>query len=204
MRSGNSSAQIPCPSQAMRSTRRARGCLAGGLAEAQRASDLGSVVLDGPARPVVVTDDVGGHVNLAGDVGDRRRRQLFGASWKAAFLFEELQQEAESDLGRSGLVPDQPQIVINERPRCDQVLWFPLLAHGSSPWSSPGNVEEPRTARGGTRDGSPAGHIILRQQRRLVDPVATLPLGTRSGALGLGAVQDRRRDRDRAEKGGGA
>jgi hypothetical protein len=71
----------------------------------------------------------------------------------------------EPEPGRAGLVPHQPPVIPDQRPRRDQLLWFPVPLHRA--------------------DASP--HTPLRDRR----PRSTLRLVVASGFLGpVGALQD--------------
>jgi Tn3 transposase DDE domain len=71
-------------------------------------------------------------LHLAGDVGDRGRRQLPVAMGKAALQLEELQQQDEPEPRGPSLVADQPPVILDQRPGPHQVFGLPLTAHPST------------------------------------------------------------------------
>jgi len=64
------------------------GVVQRGFAEAERRADLGAVVFDGPAAPVVGLLGSGPHADLASDCLDSGKGHVFWATWEAALRCE--------------------------------------------------------------------------------------------------------------------
>ena len=83
------------------------GVVQRGFTEAERRTDLGTVVLDGPAAPVVALPSGRGHADLARDCFDRGSGHVLRAAREAALSLEQLEQHGEAQARGTGLVAKQ-------------------------------------------------------------------------------------------------
>src|SRR4051794_18101563 len=82
--------------------------LDGRLPEAEERADLGAVVLDGAAVPVVARPFPGRDISLAGDVLDGDVGDIMPLPGKTPLVLEELQQDGKAQARRAALVGEQP------------------------------------------------------------------------------------------------
>jgi len=90
--------------------------------EPEERADLGTVILERPARPLIQPQIRGGHLHLAGNVGDRLIRKLPAAAGKPAAAVIELQQQREGQPGRAALPGDLGQLAADQRPVLDELV----------------------------------------------------------------------------------
>jgi hypothetical protein len=70
-----------------------------------------------------------GNAHLAGDIGHRLIRQLAAAAREPAMPGAELQQQREAQAGRPALAGHLPQLITNQRPVLDQLIFIKLHHH---------------------------------------------------------------------------
>ena len=79
----------------------------GSLPKVEKRTDLGAVVFDGSAVPVVTPPFPWGDVDLAGNVLDRDIGNLLSLPGETALVLEELQEDGKAEAHRAGLVGEQ-------------------------------------------------------------------------------------------------
>jgi hypothetical protein len=87
------------------------------------------VVLDSAARPLVVGERLGGHVELSGEVGDGGFGDLAALAGKPALELEEPEQHREPEAPRTAPGGDQLPVVVDEGPALDERFRLPLTPH---------------------------------------------------------------------------
>jgi hypothetical protein len=93
-----------------------------GLVEAQEAADLGPVILDGAAGPLVPQEVLRWDADLPGYMRDDAPGYFVLVRREPAFILEDLQEEHEAQARGTGLVRQQPQLVGRQRPILDQLV----------------------------------------------------------------------------------
>ena len=99
------------------------------LAETEELTDLSTVILHRATIPLVKPQVRGRNAHLASDIGHDLIRQLATAAREPAMPGVELQQQREAQAGRPALAGDLPQLVTNQRPMLDQLIFIKLHHH---------------------------------------------------------------------------
>jgi hypothetical protein len=81
-----------------------------------------------PRGEVVVGEQLCADLHLPGHKVDRRPRHVF-APREPRLMLEVLQQQREPQPRRPGLVRQQGELLLVQRPARDQILEFPLAPH---------------------------------------------------------------------------
>jgi hypothetical protein len=114
------------------------------LTKPEQRPNLGAMILDRAAIPVIVRPAFWTHLGLPHEIFDRRGGYLIAAAWKSAFRLKELQQSRETDPARAALVYEQHKLAGRKRPLLDHLILCTDLFHGQCR-KSPKFREEPRT-----------------------------------------------------------
>ena len=85
-------------------------------------ADLGAVILNRAARPLVKAQITDRHLHLAGNEVHRLLRQLRTAPGKPARPCVELQQQRETQLRRAALASHQLLLILEHSPVLDQLV----------------------------------------------------------------------------------
>ncbi len=93
-----------------------RGVLVRCLAEAQGGADLGAMVFDGPAPPVIAGPGRNGHADLPGDGLDSDGGHVLGTAREMALSLEQLKQHGKPQPRRAALVAEQGAVGRAQRP----------------------------------------------------------------------------------------
>jgi hypothetical protein len=91
---------------------------------------------DRAAIPGVVHPGLGWDLDLLGHILHCWLGHLASVFGEAALKLEELEEQAEPQQVGSVLAGKMRQVVLDERPAGDDVLWFPVLPHRAFPRSS--------------------------------------------------------------------
>ena len=110
------------------------------LAEAEEAADLGAVVLDRAAAPVVPQVLLGRHAHLLGEMDDHRAGDLLPRPREAPVPPEHFEQHGEAQPCRACLVGQQRQLIRRQRPLLNQFILVPLPLHRGTPLTRVGRV----------------------------------------------------------------
>ena len=113
------------------------GVVQRGLSEPERPADLGAVVFDGPAVPVVALPGSRGDADLARYGLDCGNGHVLGTAREAALHCEQLEQHGEAQARGAGLVADQRTVRRAQRPAIIDVADLPrgmltLVSHSAS------------------------------------------------------------------------
>jgi len=113
------------------------GVVQRGFTKAERRTDLGTVVFDGPATPIVALPRDCCHADLARDGFDRGGRHVLRAAWKPALGLEQLEQHGKAQARGAGLVAEQRAVGGAQRPAVMGVAAGPVSHHASPCRSAP-------------------------------------------------------------------
>lgn len=107
--------------------------LDGSLAEPKGGADLGTMILDRAAGPVILEVGLVGDADLRGDVGDDGAGDLVAMAREPPFMLEVEEQDGEAQ-ARGTVLAGQERVVAREqRPLLDQFIGLPLAFHGDAP-----------------------------------------------------------------------
>jgi hypothetical protein len=109
-----------------------RGVAPAHLAEAEEATNLRAVVLDGAATPSVASPESGREVELRRDILDHRLGHFASLTREAALDLNELQEHSEAETGRPGLLADHLVLCEREGPLLGELIGVPVTFHGCS------------------------------------------------------------------------
>jgi hypothetical protein len=93
--------------------------------------------LDRPTRPVIPIPQRRVHLHLARYIVNRSPGHLPNMPGKPGLDREKFQDQRKTQPSRARLVPHQPSVVIQQRPRGNQLLRLPLPTHPTHPTHPP-------------------------------------------------------------------
>src|ERR1039458_6725963 len=103
--------------------------LDGCFPEPEEVPDLGAMLLDRPAFPVILCPFGWQDLDLRGEIFDNDNRYLLLLPWKAMFVLKELEQSGESEAGCSALISEGRCFIGRTSPVLCQFFRIPLAFH---------------------------------------------------------------------------
>jgi putative DNA-invertase from lambdoid prophage Rac len=111
---------------AVEPVREGLGIVQRGLAKAEGVADLGPVIRDGSAAPIVAAPGGGGDADLTGDDLDRCDRDFLRSAGKPPLGLKHLEQHGEAQPRGAGLVPEQHAVERTQHPTLVDILTCPV------------------------------------------------------------------------------